>query len=171
MSGAVVVDLKNLQQFSMNTTTWTATIGGGTLLADVTTMPAVALWPMEHVLRLVLAVIRRLEGWGPLQECGDPRLTMSGRFRLCSQILPLSGHQRLRTRTYFPLSRVQVLASGWLPSSKCKLNRNLARRSNTPIHLTLEQLLKRPRHSKTSNLLYRALGSVESLRVRSSYLN
>jgi FAD/FMN-containing dehydrogenase len=31
-----VVDLKNLQQFSMDATTWTATIGGGTLLADVT---------------------------------------------------------------------------------------------------------------------------------------
>jgi hypothetical protein len=29
---------------------------------------------MEHVLRLVLAAMRRLEGWGPLQECGDPRL-------------------------------------------------------------------------------------------------
>lgn len=36
VSGAVVADLKNLQQFSMDTTTWTATIGGGTLLADVT---------------------------------------------------------------------------------------------------------------------------------------
>ncbi|OCL13266.1 Glucooligosaccharide oxidase [Glonium stellatum] len=36
VSGAIVIDLKNMQQFSMDTTTWTATIGGGTLLADVT---------------------------------------------------------------------------------------------------------------------------------------
>ncbi|KAF9893532.1 hypothetical protein FE257_010844 [Aspergillus nanangensis] len=35
-SGAVVVNLENLQQFSMNTTTWQATIGSGTLLGDVT---------------------------------------------------------------------------------------------------------------------------------------
>lgn len=34
--GAVVVDLKNLQQFSMDNTNWHATIGGGTLLGDVT---------------------------------------------------------------------------------------------------------------------------------------
>jgi FAD/FMN-containing dehydrogenase len=31
-----VVDLKNLQQFSMDNSTWTATIGGRTLLNDVT---------------------------------------------------------------------------------------------------------------------------------------
>jgi hypothetical protein len=37
VDGAVVVDVKNMQQFSMNTTSWHATIGGGTLLADVTT--------------------------------------------------------------------------------------------------------------------------------------
>jgi hypothetical protein len=36
VDGAVVVDLKNLQQFSMDTTTWVATIGSGTLLGDVT---------------------------------------------------------------------------------------------------------------------------------------
>jgi hypothetical protein len=34
--GAVVVDLKHLQQFSMDSTTWVATIGSGTLLGDVT---------------------------------------------------------------------------------------------------------------------------------------
>ena len=34
--GAVVVDLVHFQQFSMDTTTWNATIGGGTLLGDVT---------------------------------------------------------------------------------------------------------------------------------------
>ena len=34
--GAVVVDLTHFQQFSMDTTTWHATIGGGTLLGDVT---------------------------------------------------------------------------------------------------------------------------------------
>ncbi|KAJ7035581.1 hypothetical protein C8F04DRAFT_511938 [Mycena alexandri] len=33
---AVVVDLVNFQQFSMDNSTWQATIGGGTLLADVT---------------------------------------------------------------------------------------------------------------------------------------
>ncbi|KAJ6580992.1 hypothetical protein B0H19DRAFT_1017535 [Mycena capillaripes] len=35
--GAVVVDMVNFQQFSMDNTTWQATIGSGTLLADVTT--------------------------------------------------------------------------------------------------------------------------------------
>ncbi|KAJ5673996.1 FAD linked oxidase N-terminal [Penicillium macrosclerotiorum] len=34
--GAVVVDLKNLQQFSMDSSNWVATIGSGTLLGDVT---------------------------------------------------------------------------------------------------------------------------------------
>ncbi|KAJ7623614.1 hypothetical protein FB45DRAFT_926242 [Roridomyces roridus] len=34
--GAVVVDLVNFQQFSMDNTTWQATIGAGTLLTDVT---------------------------------------------------------------------------------------------------------------------------------------
>lgn len=34
--GAVVVDLKHFQHFSMDSTTWTATIGSGTLLGDVT---------------------------------------------------------------------------------------------------------------------------------------
>ncbi|CAI7588349.1 unnamed protein product [Penicillium manginii] len=34
--GAVIVDLKNLQQFSMDNTSWHATIGSGTLLGDVT---------------------------------------------------------------------------------------------------------------------------------------
>ncbi|KAJ7035579.1 hypothetical protein C8F04DRAFT_511931 [Mycena alexandri] len=34
---AVVVDMVNFQQFSMDNSTWQATIGGGTLLADVTT--------------------------------------------------------------------------------------------------------------------------------------
>ncbi|KAF2747244.1 Glucooligosaccharide oxidase [Sporormia fimetaria CBS 119925] len=34
--GAIVVDMKNFQQFSMDKTTWKATIGGGTLLRDVT---------------------------------------------------------------------------------------------------------------------------------------
>ncbi|KAF2637132.1 FAD-binding domain-containing protein [Massarina eburnea CBS 473.64] len=33
---AIVVDLKHFQQFSMDKTTWQATIGGGTLLGDVT---------------------------------------------------------------------------------------------------------------------------------------
>lgn len=36
VSGAVVVRLDHLQHFSMNTTTWEATIGAGTLLGDVT---------------------------------------------------------------------------------------------------------------------------------------
>ncbi|KAJ5287256.1 FAD linked oxidase N-terminal [Penicillium angulare] len=35
--GAIVVDMKNFQQFSMNYTTWHATIGPGTLLEDITT--------------------------------------------------------------------------------------------------------------------------------------
>ncbi|KAJ5613711.1 FAD linked oxidase N-terminal [Penicillium herquei] len=35
--GAIVVDMKNFQQFSMNYTTWHATIGSGTLLGDITT--------------------------------------------------------------------------------------------------------------------------------------
>ncbi|KAJ7319269.1 hypothetical protein DFH08DRAFT_390041 [Mycena albidolilacea] len=34
--GAVVVDIVNFQQFSMDNSTWQATIGSGTLLADVT---------------------------------------------------------------------------------------------------------------------------------------
>lgn len=34
--GSIVVDLKNFQQFSMDKTSWQATIGGGTLLSDVT---------------------------------------------------------------------------------------------------------------------------------------
>ncbi|KAF2092526.1 FAD-binding domain-containing protein [Rhizodiscina lignyota] len=34
---AVVIDMKNFNQFSMDNTTWTATIGSGTLLGDVTT--------------------------------------------------------------------------------------------------------------------------------------
>ncbi|KAF7317814.1 Reticuline oxidase [Mycena kentingensis (nom. inval.)] len=34
--GAVVVDLSSLQQFRMDNTTWQATVGAGTLLADVT---------------------------------------------------------------------------------------------------------------------------------------
>lgn len=34
--GSIVVDLKNFQQFSMDKSTWQATIGGGTLLGDVT---------------------------------------------------------------------------------------------------------------------------------------
>ena len=34
--GAIVIDMKHFQQFSMNTETWQATIGAGTLLADVT---------------------------------------------------------------------------------------------------------------------------------------
>ncbi|KAJ7708857.1 hypothetical protein B0H17DRAFT_1191356 [Mycena rosella] len=34
--GAVVVDMVNFQQFTMDNSTWQATIGGGTLLADVT---------------------------------------------------------------------------------------------------------------------------------------
>ena len=34
--GTIVVDLKNFQQFSMDKNTWQATIGGGTLLGDVT---------------------------------------------------------------------------------------------------------------------------------------
>ncbi|KAJ5949670.1 FAD linked oxidase N-terminal [Penicillium verhagenii] len=37
VDGAVVVDMKEFQQFSMNTTNWEATIGSGTLLTDVTT--------------------------------------------------------------------------------------------------------------------------------------
>ena len=36
VDGAVVVDLKNLQQFSMDSTNWEATIGSGSLLGDVT---------------------------------------------------------------------------------------------------------------------------------------
>ncbi|KAJ5745458.1 FAD linked oxidase N-terminal [Penicillium odoratum] len=36
VDGAVVVDMKEFQQFSMNTSTWEATIGSGTLLTDVT---------------------------------------------------------------------------------------------------------------------------------------
>lgn len=35
-NGAVVVDLVNFKQFSMDTTTWQATIGAGTLLGEVT---------------------------------------------------------------------------------------------------------------------------------------
>ena len=35
--GAVVIDLEKLQQFSMDESTWVATIGSGTLLGDVTT--------------------------------------------------------------------------------------------------------------------------------------
>jgi hypothetical protein len=34
--GIIVVDMKNFQQFSMDKSTWQATIGGGTLLGDVT---------------------------------------------------------------------------------------------------------------------------------------
>lgn len=33
---AVVVDLVNFQKFNMDTTTWQATVGSGTLLADLT---------------------------------------------------------------------------------------------------------------------------------------
>ena len=36
VDGALVVDLVHLQKFEMDTTTWKATIGAGTLLADVT---------------------------------------------------------------------------------------------------------------------------------------
>lgn len=36
VDGAVVVDLRHLQQFSMDRSTWRATIGGGTHLGDVT---------------------------------------------------------------------------------------------------------------------------------------
>lgn len=35
-NGAIVVDMRNFQQFSMNYTTWQATIGAGTVLEDVT---------------------------------------------------------------------------------------------------------------------------------------
>ncbi|OMP89069.1 Reticuline oxidase [Diplodia seriata] len=35
-SSAIVVDMKNFQHFSMDNSTWTATIGAGTLLQDVT---------------------------------------------------------------------------------------------------------------------------------------
>ncbi|KFX99752.1 hypothetical protein V490_01673 [Pseudogymnoascus sp. VKM F-3557] len=35
VSGAVVIDLKNFQQFSMDHTTWRATVGAGTLLGDL----------------------------------------------------------------------------------------------------------------------------------------
>ncbi|KAF2202703.1 putative glucooligosaccharide oxidase [Delitschia confertaspora ATCC 74209] len=35
-SAAIVVDMKNFKQFSMDTTTWQATVGGGTLLGDLT---------------------------------------------------------------------------------------------------------------------------------------
>ena len=34
--GALVVDLINLQKFEMDKTTWRATVGGGTLLGDIT---------------------------------------------------------------------------------------------------------------------------------------
>ena len=34
--GALVVDLINLQKFEMDRTTWKATVGGGTLLGDIT---------------------------------------------------------------------------------------------------------------------------------------
>src|SRR4051812_6698288 len=34
--GVIVVDLKNFQQFSIDRSSWQATIGGGTLLGDVT---------------------------------------------------------------------------------------------------------------------------------------
>lgn len=37
MSGAIVIDLKHFQQFSMDKSNWHATIGAGTLLGDVTT--------------------------------------------------------------------------------------------------------------------------------------
>ena len=36
VDGALVVDLVHLQKFEMDTTTWRATIGAGTLLGDVT---------------------------------------------------------------------------------------------------------------------------------------
>ncbi|KAI9867919.1 MAG: hypothetical protein M1813_007741 [Trichoglossum hirsutum] len=36
VDGAVVIDMKHFQQFSMNKSTWNATIGAGTLLEDVT---------------------------------------------------------------------------------------------------------------------------------------
>ncbi|ELR04311.1 hypothetical protein VC83_06007 [Pseudogymnoascus destructans] len=36
VSGAVVIDLRNFQQFSMDRTTWQATVGAGTLLGDLT---------------------------------------------------------------------------------------------------------------------------------------
>ena len=36
VDGALVVDLVNFQKFEMDTTTWKATIGAGTLLGDVT---------------------------------------------------------------------------------------------------------------------------------------
>lgn len=36
VDGEIVVDLKNFQQFSIDKTSWQATIGGGTLLRDVT---------------------------------------------------------------------------------------------------------------------------------------
>lgn len=36
IDGAVVVDLKHFQQFSMDKTTWRASVGGGTLLGDLT---------------------------------------------------------------------------------------------------------------------------------------
>lgn len=36
MDGAVVIDLKHFQQFSMDRTTWRAKVGGGTLLGDLT---------------------------------------------------------------------------------------------------------------------------------------
>lgn len=35
-SSAVVIDMKNFQQFSMDESTWIATVGAGTLLEDVT---------------------------------------------------------------------------------------------------------------------------------------
>jgi hypothetical protein len=36
VDGAIVIDMKHFQQFSMDRSTWTATIGSGTLLEDVT---------------------------------------------------------------------------------------------------------------------------------------
>ncbi|KIM38540.1 hypothetical protein M413DRAFT_243168 [Hebeloma cylindrosporum] len=36
VDGALVVDLINLQKFEMDRTTWKATVGGGTLLGDIT---------------------------------------------------------------------------------------------------------------------------------------
>jgi hypothetical protein len=36
-NGAIVIDVKNFQQFSMDTKTWVATVGSGTLLKDLTT--------------------------------------------------------------------------------------------------------------------------------------
>jgi len=36
-SGAISIDMVNFQEFSMDNTTWQATIGAGTLLGDMTT--------------------------------------------------------------------------------------------------------------------------------------